>query len=96
MLDDLELQMLHPIRLPHMVVAQSPEGRMIFPRMSVMENLEMGAMRAATRTVFNRILNAYCSSTVEGTHQTKRWHASRVVKKEDMLAMGRALMLRGF
>ncbi len=34
-------------------VAQSPEGRMIFPRMTVLENLEMGAYAWKDKTGFN-------------------------------------------
>lgn len=37
------IQKLRPEKVAALGVAQSPEGRQIFPRMSVMENLEMGA-----------------------------------------------------
>ncbi|MFW6374683.1 MAG: ABC transporter ATP-binding protein, partial [Thermodesulfobacteriota bacterium] len=38
-----EIEKLPPEKIAALGIAQSPEGRQIFPRMSVMENLEMGA-----------------------------------------------------
>ena len=32
-------------------VVQSPEGRRVFPRMTVLENLEMGAFSQAQRSI---------------------------------------------
>ncbi len=43
LLDGVALEKLPPHEIAAMGVAQSPEGRLIFPRMTVMENLEMGA-----------------------------------------------------
>jgi branched-chain amino acid transport system ATP-binding protein len=37
------IQRLRPEKVAALGVAQSPEGRQIFPRMSVLENLQMGA-----------------------------------------------------
>ena len=75
-------------------VAQSPEGRRIFPRMSVRENLDMGAFirRDATgqREDMDRIMDLFpilkerarqAAGTLSGGEQ-------------QMLAMGRALMAR--
>ena len=42
-LEGEELTKLAPHRITERGVSQSPEGRLIFPRMTVMENLEMGA-----------------------------------------------------
>ncbi|PYE87961.1 ABC transporter ATP-binding protein [Phyllobacterium leguminum] len=38
-----DITRLPPHEIAHLRIAQSPEGRRIFPRMSVMENLQMGA-----------------------------------------------------
>jgi branched-chain amino acid transport system ATP-binding protein len=75
-------------------VAQSPEGRRIFPRMSVRENLEMGAFirrdAAGQREDLDRIMELFpilkerarqAAGTLSGGEQL-------------MLAMGRALMAR--
>jgi branched-chain amino acid transport system ATP-binding protein len=75
-------------------VAQSPEGRRIFPRMSVRENLDMGAFirrdPAGQREDLDRIMDLFpilkerarqAAGTLSGGEQ-------------QMLAMGRALMAR--
>jgi branched-chain amino acid transport system ATP-binding protein len=75
-------------------VAQSPEGRRIFPRMSVRENLDMGAFirrdAAGQREDMDRIMELFpilrerarqAAGTLSGGEQ-------------QMLAMGRALMAR--
>jgi branched-chain amino acid transport system ATP-binding protein len=77
-----------------MGVAQSPEGRRIFPRMSVRENLDMGAFirrdPAGQREDMDRIMELFpilkerarqAAGTLSGGEQ-------------QMLAMGRALMAR--
>jgi branched-chain amino acid transport system ATP-binding protein len=77
-----------------MGVAQSPEGRRIFPRMSVRENLDMGAFirrdAAGQREDMDRIMDLFpilkerarqAAGTLSGGEQ-------------QMLAMGRALMAR--
>ncbi len=74
-------------------VCQAPEGRRIFPRMTVRENLEMGAYhrgRADVREDFARVLSLFpvleerigqAGGTLSGGEQ-------------QMLAIGRALMAR--
>src|SRR5215467_11922459 len=42
-------------------IAQSPEGRRIFPRMTVMENLQMGAIIANNPGVFEEDLDKVCT-----------------------------------
>jgi len=83
---------------PHQIVkrgiAQSPEGRRLFPRMSVVENLEMGAFqrndRAAIREDMDRVFELF-----------PRLHERRTQKagtlsggEQQMCAIGRALMAR--
>ena len=53
-LDGIELHKLPAHEIAALGVAQSPEGRMIFPRMTVMENLEMGAYVRKDLTIFQR------------------------------------------
>jgi len=84
---------LPPDRIVRLGIAQSPEGRRIFPRMSVRENLEMGAFirtdgeveRDMERvfTLFPRLKEriGQIAGTLSGGEQ-------------QMLAMGRALMAR--
>ncbi len=73
-------------------IAQSPEGRRIFPRMTVLENLEMGA--------FTRKDNAGIRADVERVYEMFPRLQERAKQKagtmsggeQQMLAMGRALM----
>jgi ABC-type branched-subunit amino acid transport system ATPase component len=55
-------------------ICQSPEGRHIFPRMSVKENLEMGAYgrNAVGRRLRPRV---HPLPGAEGTARAGRWHA---------------------
>jgi branched-chain amino acid transport system ATP-binding protein len=83
---------------PHEVVkggiAQSPEGRRLFPRMSVTENLEMGAFQRSDKENFaadmDRVFELF-----------PRLHERRTQKagtmsggEQQMCAIGRALMAR--
>jgi branched-chain amino acid transport system ATP-binding protein len=75
-------------------IAQSPEGRRLFPRMSVSENLEMGAFQRTDRENFaedmDRVFELF-----------PRLHERRTQKagtlsggEQQMCAIGRALMAR--
>jgi branched-chain amino acid transport system ATP-binding protein len=44
-----DLLAIVPPRRPHLGIAHVPEGRQVFPSLTVMENLEMGAMTEAGR-----------------------------------------------
>ena len=83
---------------PHAIVkngiAQSPEGRRLFPRMSVTENLEMGAFQRTDKENFaadmDRVFELF-----------PRLHERRTQKagtmsggEQQMCAIGRALMAR--
>jgi branched-chain amino acid transport system ATP-binding protein len=83
---------------PHEVVkngiAQSPEGRRLFPRMSVTENLEMGAFqrtdRAAIRDDMERVFTLFPRLA-----ERRSQHAGTMSGGEQqMCAIGRALMAR--
>jgi len=83
---------------PHEIVkrgiAQSPEGRRLFPRMSVTENLEMGAFqrsdRAEIREDMERVFTLFPRLA-----ERKGQHAGTMSGGEQqMCAIGRALMAR--
>ncbi|HEU4381107.1 MAG TPA: ABC transporter ATP-binding protein [Hyphomicrobiaceae bacterium] len=46
---DVDLATVPAARRPHLGIAHVPEGRQVFPSLSVMENLEMGAFTEAGR-----------------------------------------------
>jgi branched-chain amino acid transport system ATP-binding protein len=91
--DDQRIDMVAAHEIVALGVAQSPEGRRIFPRMSVRENLDMGAFTrkdAGQRQDLERMLELFpilkerarqAAGTLSGGEQ-------------QMLAIGRALMTK--
>jgi branched-chain amino acid transport system ATP-binding protein len=94
LLEGLALEKLPPHEIAMHGVAQSPEGRMIFPRMTVMENLEMGAYARKDKTGFNddldRVLNLFPRLKERITQKGGTLSGG----EQQMLAMARALMAR--
>ena len=81
---------------PHDVVkrgiSQSPEGRKLFPRMSVVENLEMGAFqrtdRAETKDDMDRVFTLFPRLAERKAQKAGTMSGG----EQQMLAIGRALM----
>jgi branched-chain amino acid transport system ATP-binding protein len=73
-------------------IAHSPEGRRIFPRMTVLENLEMGAFTrkdgAAIRADIDRVYDMFPRLQ----ERQKQKAGTMSGGEQQMLAMGRALM----
>jgi branched-chain amino acid transport system ATP-binding protein len=77
-----------------MGISQSPEGRRIFPRMNVLENLEMGAYQRENRAEIAQDLERVY--TLFPRLQERRTQKAGTMSggEQQMLAMGRALMAR--
>ncbi|MFL6014289.1 MAG: ABC transporter ATP-binding protein [Gaiellaceae bacterium] len=83
---------------PHQIVkngiSQSPEGRKLFPRMSVTENLEMGAFqrtdRAEIREDMDRVFSLFPRLAERRTQKAGTMSGG----EQQMCAIGRALMAR--
>jgi branched-chain amino acid transport system ATP-binding protein len=77
-----------------MGISQSPEGRHVFPRMSVLENLEMGAYQRENRSEIAQDLDRVY--TLFPRLQERRVQKAGTLSggEQQMLAMGRALMAR--
>ena len=93
-LDGIELHKLAAHKIAELGVAQSPEGRMIFPRMTVMENLEMGAYVRKDLTSFNDDLEHVLSLFPRLKERIAQKGGTLSGGEQQMLAMGRALMAK--
>jgi branched-chain amino acid transport system ATP-binding protein len=81
-----------PEEIVHLGVTLVPEGRRLFPKLSVEENLLLGAFRAAARRDIERNLE-FCFEAFPVLRQRKRQLAGSMSGGEQqMLAIGRALM----
>ena len=93
-LDGIELHKLPAHEIAGLGVAQSPEGRMIFPRMTVMENLEMGAYIRKDLTSFKDDLQHVFSLFPRLKERITQKGGTLSGGEQQMLAMARALMAK--
>lgn len=73
-------------------IAQSPEGRKIFPRMTVLENLEMGAYFRHDHTEIKQDLERVFSLFPRLQERVRQQAGTMSGGEQQMLAIGRALM----
>ena len=85
---------VQPHHVVKMGIAQSPEGRKLFPRMSVTENLEMGAFqrkdKSELKADMDRVFDLF-PRLAERRHQKAGTMSGG---EQQMCAIGRALMAR--
>jgi len=83
---------------PHQIVglgiSQSPEGRRLFPRMSVLENLEMGAFQRSDRGGLREDLERVYSLFPRLAERKQQNAGTLSGGEQQMVAIGRALMAR--
>ena len=81
---------------PHDIVrlgiSQSPEGRKLFPRMSVLENLEMGAFQRRDRSGLRADLERVYSLFPRLAERKQQRAGTLSGGEQQMVAIGRALM----
>jgi branched-chain amino acid transport system ATP-binding protein len=81
---------------PHDVVrlgiSQSPEGRKLFPRMSVLENLEMGAFQRRDRSELRSDLDRVYKLFPRLSERKQQRAGTLSGGEQQMVAIGRALM----
>jgi branched-chain amino acid transport system ATP-binding protein len=75
-------------------IAQSPEGRRIFPRLTVMDNLEMGAFHRNDRAEIKADMEMVFGLFPRLKERIKQYAGTLSGGEQQMLAMGRALMAR--
>jgi branched-chain amino acid transport system ATP-binding protein len=83
---------------PHTIVkrgiSQSPEGRKLFPRMTVRENLEMGAFQRTDRGNFGEDVDRVYSLFPRLAERKNQKAGTLSGGEQQMCAIGRALMAR--
>ncbi|HWG57206.1 MAG TPA: ABC transporter ATP-binding protein [Gaiellaceae bacterium] len=83
---------------PHGIVksgiAQSPEGRRLFPRMSVLENLQMGAFQRTDKANFGEDLDRVFELFPRLYERRQQKAGTMSGGEQQMCAIGRALMAR--
>ena len=91
---DRAIQGLTPDRIVRLGIAQSPEGRRIFPRMTVLENLELGAFARSDHEGIAPDLERVFTLFPRLRERSTQKGGTLSGGEQQMLAIGRALMAR--
>src|SRR5499425_1685700 len=81
-------------RIVRLGIAQSPEGRRIFPRMTVLENLELGAFARKDHAAIDSDLERVFALFPRLAQRSTQKGGTLSGGEQQMLAIGRALMAR--
>ena len=88
-----DLTALEPEEIVDLGIALVPEGRRLFPKLTVEENLLLGAFRRAARTQMGRTLASAYAIFPRLAERRSQLAGSLSGGEQQMLALGRALML---
>jgi branched-chain amino acid transport system ATP-binding protein len=88
------IEQMLPGDIVRLGMALVPEARRIFPRMTVLENLEMGAFIRRNRKEINADIDHVCQIFPRIKERLKQVAGTMSGGEQQMLAMGRALMSR--
>ena len=91
--DDQDITGLPTHDIIHRGVAQAPEGRRIFPRMTVIENLRMGALSSDDAHFDDDVASVFALFPLLQERRNQRG-GTLSGGEQQMLAIGRALMSR--
>ncbi|MBI5565164.1 MAG: ABC transporter ATP-binding protein [Chloroflexi bacterium] len=94
LLNGVALEKLPTDQIVAQGVSQAPEGRQIFPRMTVLENLEMGAYQRKDKDGIQKDLNRVFELFPRLKERIKQAGGTLSGGEQQMLAMGRAMMAR--
>ena len=83
-----------PHEIVEMGISQSPEGRRLFPHMTVLENLEMGAFQRRDRGQIREDLDRVYMLFPRLAERKSQRAGTLSGGEQQMVAMGRALMAR--
>jgi branched-chain amino acid transport system ATP-binding protein len=91
-LDGKRIDRMRPEKVSRLGVAQIPEGRRVWPQLSVFENLEMGAFRRSDTRGIRRDLEMVFEHFPVLQERRSQMAGTLSGGQQQMLAMGRALM----
>ncbi len=91
--DGTDITRRETFEIVRMGIAQSPEGRRIFSRMTVLENLQMGATTGEPQHFTEDLARVYTLFPILKSRQGQR-SGTMSGGEQQMLAIGRALMSR--
>ncbi len=89
-----EIGRLRPDRIVGLGIAQAPEGRHLFPRMSVEDNLELGAYSRSDRGGLSADADRVFALFPRLRERARQLAGTLSGGEQQMLAIGRALMAR--
>ena len=85
---------LPPYKVTELGIAHVPEGRQVFPEMTVQENLEIGAYVPRAKAERSRTLELVFSIFPVLAERRKQFAGTMSGGEQQMLAVGRGLMLK--
>ena len=86
-----DLLTVAPSRRPHLGIAHVPEGRQLFPNLSVLENLQMGAVTEAGRRDWDRNLEQIYTWLPVLKERASQLAGTLSGGEQQMVAIGRGL-----
>jgi branched-chain amino acid transport system ATP-binding protein len=89
-----DLAALPPYRIPELGIAHVPEGRQVFPEMTVQENLEVGAYVPKARADRARTMDLVYGIFPRLAERRRQLAGTMSGGEQQMLAVGRGLMLK--
>jgi branched-chain amino acid transport system ATP-binding protein len=89
-----DLSSLPPYRIPELGIAHVPEGRQVFPQMTVQENLEIGAFVPKAKAERARTLDLVFCIFPRLAERRSQLAGTMSGGEQQMLAVGRGMMLK--
>ena len=92
--DGIDVGALPPHKIPELGIAHVPEGRQVFPEMTVQENLEIGAFVPKAKAERTRTMELVYAIFPRLAERKKQLAGTMSGGEQQMLAVGRGLMLK--
>src|SRR6516162_4336891 len=92
--DGVDVASLPPHRIPELGIAHVPEGRQVFPEMTVQENLEIGAFVPKAKAERARSMELVYEIFPRLSERRRQLAGTMSGGEQQMLAVGRGLMLK--